>query len=348
MKIERKKSTNYLTALIIASFIMVFALPSCQPPESKPTAGPLQLAQAKSGSYIAGIEARGNLSFPNQQKLYFSTFGTIKEICVKEGDQVNEGQLLARLDNTTQRLAVDSAQFDVSKAKNAMQKRVCPTPGRTVYEFLNAPSVLDTLETMQVELEKAATSVATKKYNEASSELSLARDDLERAKEILLDSYIQIYSLGLSQETLIQLSLDLEKARIALEKVKEELRKTELYAPFEGIVTDIPVKDGDVISSVNYNTVPIVHLIDPSVMEMEGFIDEMDRPRVNVDDKAIITVDALPDITVTGEVSFISEVGTIRSGLAYYKVTISVEPPFSPELKHGMGATARIFPGSKS
>ncbi len=348
MKIERKKSINQLIALIIASFIMVFALTSCRPPENKPTASPLQLAQAQPSSYIAGIEVRGNLSFPNQQKLYFSTFSTIKEIDVKEGDPVNDGQLLARLDNTTQRLAVDSAQFDVSKAKNAMQKRVCPTPGRTVYEFLNTPSVLDTLEAMQVELEKAAASVATKEYDEASGELSLARDDLERAKGILLDSYIRIDSHGLSEETLIQLSLDLEKAKIALEKAKDELRKTELYAPFEGIVTDVPAKEGDVISSVNYTTIPIIHLIDPSVMEMEGFIDEMDRPRVNIDDKAAITVDALPDLKLTGKVSFISEVGTIRSGLAYYKVTISVEPPFSPELKHGMGATARIFPEGKS
>jgi len=348
MKIEREKSINQLIALISASFFIVFALISCRPPESKPTASPLQLAQAKPSGYIAGIEARGNLSFPNQQKLYFSTFGTLKEIDVKEGNQVNEGQLLARLDNTTQRLAVDSAQFDVSKAKNAMQKRVCPTPGRTVYEFLNAPSVLDTLEAMQVELERAAESVATKEYDETSRELSLARDDLERAKGILLESYIQIYSYGLSEETLIQLSLDLEKAKIALEKAKDELSKTELYAPFEGIVTDVPAKEGDVISSVNYTTTPIIHLIDPSVMEMEGFVDEMDRPRVNTGDKAVITVDALPDLKLRGKVSFISEVGTIRSGLAYYKVTISVEPPFSPELKHGMGATAMILPEGKS
>ncbi|OGO58981.1 MAG: hypothetical protein A2025_01250 [Chloroflexi bacterium RBG_19FT_COMBO_47_15] len=347
MKTERKEWTRQLIVLISTIFIMAFALVSCQPSESKPATNPLQLAQGKAGSYIVGIEARGNLSFPNQQKLYFSTFGTIKEICVKEGASVNEGQLLARLDNTTQRLAVDSAQFDVSKAKNAMQKRVCPTTGRTIYEFLNAPSVLDTLEAMQVELEKASASVANKEYDEASSELSLARDDLERAKGILLESYIQIYSYGLSQDTLIQLSLDLEKARIALERTKEELRKTELYAHFDGIVTDIPVKEGDVISAVNYNTVPIVHIIDSSVLEMEGFIDEMDRPRVNIDDKAVITVDALPDLELTSKVSFVSEVGTIHSGLAYYKVTISVEPPFSHELKHGMGATARIFPEGK-
>jgi HlyD family secretion protein len=340
----QRKSVKQLTALISMSCLMVLILTSCRPPESKAAVNPLQLAQAKPNSPVAGIEVRGNLSFPNQQELYFSTTGTIEEISVKKGDQINEGQLLARLDNTTQRLTVDSAQFDVSKAKNALAKRVCPTPGRTVYEFLNGPGVLDTLEAMQAELEKADVSVVNQEYDEVSEELSLARDDLERAKRILLDSYIRIDSHGLDQATLIQLSLDLEKSRIALEKAKEELRKTEIYAPFGGIINDVPVKEGDVLSTVNYTTLPIVQLVDPNVIEVEGLLDEVDRCRAKIGDEADIMVDVLPDIKLKGEVNFISEVGTVRSGGVYYRVTINVEPPFSRELKHGMGATARIFP----
>jgi len=201
---------------------------------------------------------------------------------------------------------------------------------------------------MEVELDRASVSVASARYDEVSKELSLARDDLVRAKRVLLDSYIEVFANGLDETTLIQLSLDIEKAKIALARSKDELKKTELYAPYGGIVVDVPAKEGDMLSAANYASVPIVHIVDLNVLEVEGLFDEVDRSRVKTGDKAEITVDALPGIELMGTVKFISDIGTVRSGVAYYKFTASVEPPFNPELKHGMGVTVRIAPGPET
>lgn len=330
-----------LLATIGAICMIIVGSASCQLSNSSTSSREKMAIDITKSTLVPSIEIEGNLSLPNQRKLSFDTSGTIKEINVKRGDKVSKGQLLVRFDDTEQRLAIDSAQHDVSKAKNAMEKRVCPVPGKSVYDYINAPGVLDTLESMQVELEKAAASIATKEYDEASKELLLAKDDLGRAKRVLLDSYIRIYSHGLELSTLIQYSLDLEKAKIALEKVKEELKKTVIIAPFDGIIAEVYLKEGDKLSATNYSTTPVLHLIDPTLIEMEALVTEIDTPKVKQGQEAIITIDALPDLELKGKVTFISPAATIKGGIVYYKVILSLQTDH-PELKDGMSARARI------
>lgn len=322
--------------------LTLISLTSCQLQENKSAASQKQIAEVKQGNLIFSVDADGNLSLPNQQKLYFDTYGTIKELRVKKGDRVSKGQLLARLDDTEQRLAIDSAQVNITIAKNKLKKRICPARYGGMFEYTDTPGLLDTLDEMQKEIEKAIGLIESRRYDEAHQELLLATDDLDRAKRILLERYIRTFTHGLDEATLIGYTLELEKAKIALEKAKEELKKTVIIAPFDGIVDSVGVKEGDKLSTMNYATTAIVHLIDPTVIEMEGLVNEMDRPVVKLGQEAIIIVDALPDIKVKGKVTFISDVGSEEAGAVDYKVTISLEQNH-PQLKHGMRATGKII-----
>jgi len=336
-------SIKQIILMVSVVCLVLISLISCQPAGSKPDTNQKQIAEVKRDSLILSIDADGNLSLPKQAELCFDTSGTVKEIKVKKGDRVTKGQLLARLDDTTQQMAVDAAQTDVTIAKNALQKRICPSFYAGPFEYANTPGVFDTLDEIQREIEKAIELMEGKKYDEAHKELLLAQGDFDRAKRIFFESYVKTYTHGLDEATLINLTLQLDKAKIALERAKEDLKKTVIIAPFDGIVADVGVKEGDKLSSMNYATTTAAYLIDPTVIEMEGLVDEIDVPGVKLGQEAIITVDAFPDIELKGEVTFVSPVATIQSGIVSYKVTLNLQYPVNPELMDGMTATAEII-----
>jgi|GEM_PF-1075382 len=77
-----------------------------------------------------------------------------------------------------------------------------------------------------------------------------------------------------------------------------------------------------------------------SKMELTGAIDELDILSIAVGQKAIITLDALPNQTFDGTITKISDIGTVSSGVTTYDVTLSVSPETS--MKVGMNASATI------
>lgn len=342
MNINRISIKQAIVIIIITSLVLV-SLISCQPSGAKSGTNQIQTAEVKRGDLIVSVDADGNLSLPNQIKLCFDTPGTVKEIKVKEGDKVSKGQLLARLDDTDQQMAIDAALTDVSIAKNRLQKRICPSQYGGTFEYANTPGVLDAFDEIKSEIEKAIELMEGQRYDEAHQQLLLAQDDFDRAKRIFSESYVRTYTHGLDEATLISFTLELEKAKIALKKAKEDLKKTAIIAPFDSVVAEIGVKKGDILSSMNYATTTVVHLIDPTTMEMEGFVDEIDIPGVKLGQEAVINVDAFPDIKIKGQVIHVSPVATIQSGVVSYKVTLNLQQSINPELKDGMTATAKII-----
>ncbi len=335
------KSTNPIVTLLLAATIFL-TMGGCQAVKAS-IADSKQLVEVKPGTLMVSVEADGNVALPKQRKLYFETPGTIANVAVGKGDSVKKGQLIATLENSDQRLAVDIAMADVSLARNSFEKRVpCVVflPGG--YEYTDLPGVSDTLEVMRAELEKSIALLQSQNYDKAASELSLALDDANRAHRTLNESYIKSYTNGIDQATFIQYTLQLQKANLALEKAKQDLKKTELYAPFDGVIASVPVKEGDKISGANYASTFVAHLIDPTVIEVEGLLDEVDRPLVALGQEALVTVDALPGKEFKAKVTFVSDVANVKSGVVNYDFTLLIDQQPQAPLKEGMSATARV------
>jgi len=132
--------------------------------------------------------------------------------------------------------------------------------------------------------------------------------------------------------------METDEARINLDLAKEELNKAIIIAPFDGVVTDIDMKTGERISAA----AQVISVVDPTNIEMNGAIDEIDVSRVELGQEAIITLDALPGKDVKGKVTFMSRAGTVQSGVVSYKTIISMENP-DEELRDGMSSTAEII-----
>jgi HlyD family secretion protein len=162
---------------------------------------------------------------------------------------------------------------------------------------------------------------------------------------MILDESETIYRAGLNPQTLRNYNINIETAMINLNKSKQDLLKTEVLAPFDGTVVDIPVKENDQLSTFDYSSKTAIHLVDTKTIKMTGIIDEIDITKVEVGQQAIITVDALPGQKLKGKVTFVSPFGTLQAGVVNFPVEIYLDPTEGVELRGGLTATADIIIG---
>jgi len=202
---------------------------------------------------------------------------------------------------------------------------------------------LEWLRQVEEELQKIQSLMEQGDYAELelAEALRMAQHNVEMSQTILEDNEL-IFRSGLNLKASRAYSLNIQKAKQALQNAKEDLMKTEILAPFDGTVVDIGVKESDQLSSFDYSSKTAVHLVDTSTVELNGVVDEIDIYQVKVGQKAIITVDALPGEEFSGTVTFISPFGTEETGVVNFSVTIDLDPT-EIELKGGLTATADII-----
>jgi macrolide-specific efflux system membrane fusion protein len=199
---------------------------------------------------------------------------------------------------------------------------------------LDAPSLNSSVEMAELQVE-----IAEEGVKQAWARYEIAEDNLDNGvlgqSEDVLELNVDIARSG--WETA---KLSLQSAKLSLESAKLNLDKAVITAPFDGLVADVTITEGEEISTASLAT-PAITLVGTSGIEMQGSIDELNIASVKLGQTANITLDALPDEQVTGNVTFISPMGTVLAGIVSYPTTISLENP-STDLKDGMSATAEV------
>jgi RND family efflux transporter MFP subunit len=190
---KMKSKLSIAITLIAAVSIISFA--GCK--SSQPEAGKKQIAEVKRGNLLVTITADGNLDMPREVKLKFGTPGTVRYIYVAEGQKVKEGTLLAKLDDTTQKLAIASAQYNVELAMNELVEKTHPALLGYPENYPDTSTVLR-VEQAQDELKQVQTFLSQTKYQDAAAELRLATHDLEASYEMLNIPEITLASQGYS------------------------------------------------------------------------------------------------------------------------------------------------------
>ncbi len=127
----------------------------------------------------------------------------------------------------------------------------------------------------------------------------------------------------------------------ALTDAQEKLADYFIRAPFNGIVAKINVVDGDPVSG----SIVIATFITKQ-RSAEISLNEVDVAKVKIGQKATLTFDAVPDLTITGQVSEIDTVGTISQGVVTYNVKIAFDTQ-DERVKPGMSISAAIITDSK-
>ncbi len=218
----KKSLFSGLTAIALAAVVVLSGCNGDRPISEMQT-----LAVVERGDLEVKVTADGNIEMPDAVSLYFdSTMFTppysarVKKVYVEKGDLVKAGALLAKLDDTTQKLGVESAQYALELAVNNVVQTVCCGTTRSPGFYSDAVA-LQRYEFALKELQKALTGLAEQKYEDAASEVALARYDLEAAKKIYLDP--EFRSLRSEFNELNQQVLENPDFDLAVERLTDEM-----------------------------------------------------------------------------------------------------------------------------
>jgi HlyD family secretion protein len=146
------------------------------------------------------------------------------------------------------------------------------------------------------------------------------------------------------------------QTRANLTRVADVLQKTTYAAPFDGVITNLPVREGEtvVIGIQNSPGSTLMTIADMSVITSEVKVDETDIVNVKLGQRAEVTIDAIPRKVFHGVVTEIGNNAIVRStGVATsqqastsqeakdFKVVVTVQDP-PPDLRPGLSSTAKI------
>jgi len=92
----------------------------------------------------------------------------------------------------------------------------------------------------------------------------------------------------------------------------------------------------------------VIRLVDDSTLELVVELDEIDVPGVEKGQWAVISIDALPDTLLEGEVVSVSPLPKVEAGVVSYEVKVSFNVPQGSNLRVGMSATAEIVLSDRS
>lgn len=188
-------------------------------------------------------------------------------------------------------------------------------------------------------------STYTSKTNSHLSSLLSAKNNIKDYKESIISAERTIEEKKLTLADLQDDSSDLElrtqeltveQKQNDLNDLKDSLADYYVYAPFNGTVTTVDVSKGETVSSSNVLSSMITKEKIASIT-----LNEIDAVKVKVGQKAVITFDAIDDLSIFGEVAEVDAIGTVSQGVVSYNVKIAFDSE-DERIKPGMSISVSI------
>ena len=120
IRVLMKKRVSKIVLAVALCGVVAFILISVLGPNSAP-ALQYQTATVQAGNLTVEISGSGNLALSSTQDLTFEMAGTVQEVLVEEGDSVEEGQVLARLDTSEWEDELTTLELDLLQAKISVE-----------------------------------------------------------------------------------------------------------------------------------------------------------------------------------------------------------------------------------
>ena len=326
----------------------------------------VQTGKAIRQDLTSRVTASGEIKPKNYINIGANAMGILTKILVKEGDRVKKGQLVARIENIQPEAQVASQQAQVSSAEadsNAAEAGL-----KVADENLRTQQAM--IDHSQADLEHAKLDYDRAK--ELYKDQLLSKQDFDAKKAAydaaaasLVEQQTRLAQARSSREqTNAQLAAAqrrVAQSKAVLAQYSDMLHKYDSYAPIDGVVTNLPVREGEsVVPGVtNLAGSNIMTIADMSLITAEVKVDETDIVSVALDQKADITIDAIPNKTFHGHVIEIGDTAILRStGLAAsqsavssqeakdFKVVVAMDDP-PEEIRPGLSCTAKIVTATR-
>jgi HlyD family secretion protein len=234
--------------------------------------------------------------------------------------------------DTIDRATLEDAEEAVEDAQNEYQKVVNdPRKRDWAHDSPEAHDLEEAQEYYEVVLAQYELHAADRGYAVA---IAQAEAQLAQAQLALYEAEHPIAS-----EALTLAQLDVERAQLVLGAAEDNLARSTLAAPFDGIISAVPVSIGEWASPGT----PIVELIDVSRWRVETKnVGELQIAQVREGQEAIVRVNAFQSEALQGHVATVSPVAVVQQGDTTYTLTIELGPT-DLNLRPGMTAQVEIL-----
>ncbi|MFT7206703.1 MAG: HlyD family secretion protein [Pseudohongiellaceae bacterium] len=256
------------------------------------------------------ILASGFLAHEEEVMLSSEVIGKVSQLFVEEGDTVTAGQLL---------LQVDDKNFIAGLEQSEAAERI---------NTIDIERQEVRIENLSRQFERSRSlherkMIGDNEFDNLKNQLDLARIDLKSSTERLT------------------------QARAQLDQVNDNLSKTKIVSPIEGVITSLDIKVGEtaIASSTNIPGSSLMTIANPASIYTEVLVDEADVANIQIGQRTEIVAIAYPDQPMQGVVRYIANTAKIapgRQGLSF-TVKIDITDPGDVVLRPGMSCRAEIF-----
>ena len=267
------------------------------------------------------VTASGNIRARRAVDISSDVSAKVSRLLVQEGEDVEQNQVLLRLDPAQYQAQVSRAEATLSQSR--------ANEAREEANLIQARRNLDRLLGLQA---RDSLLVSTQQIDDARTAVDVADAALESSR------------YGVSQ------------AEASLDEAQDRLSKTIIRAPIDGKITRLNVEEGEtvIIGTMNNAGSLILTISQLSVVDVVVQVDETDVPGISLDDSASVRIDAFPDRTFSGRVTEIGN-SAIRppdqqtagqEAAIDFEVVITLDATDAP-LRPDLSATAEIVTATR-
>jgi HlyD family secretion protein len=338
--------------IILGVLILLGAIVGFTVNQSQKNVVTVQTGKVVKQDISSQVTASGQIKPKTIVNVGANAMGRITRLFVKEGDKVKKGQILAQLEN-------------VQSAADVAMTRATVVSSQT-----DAVAADAALKTSEAAFKSSAADLARAKldyerYQGLFKDQLVSKADFD-AKKAAFEMADAVHAQDAARIAQAKAQVDsangrVGQARASLTRVNDILSKTTYDAPFDGVVTNLPVHEGEtvVMGIQNSPGSTLMTVADMGIITAEVQVDETDIVNIKLGQASEVTIDAMPNQTFKGTVSEIGDNAIIRStGVSTsqstggnqeakdFKVVVTLTDP-PPNLRPGLSATAKITTGEE-
>ncbi len=336
--------------LIVGIIVLLLAIVGFTVNQTQKNVVTVQTGKVMKQDIVSLVTASGEIKPLTFVNVGANAMGRIARLLVKEGDPVKKGQVVAQLENVqpaadvaNMRATVESSQTDAIALDAALKTAMAQTNSSKA-NLAQAKLDWDRAQGLYKDQLIAKSDYDTKRAAYEVAEATHAQDQARVAQ---------------AKANLDSAQGHINQARASLTRVSDVLSKTTYIAPFDGVVTSLPVREGETVVMGIQNSLGsvLMTIADMAVITAEVHVDETDIVNVKLGQSAEITIDAIPGQIFKGKVTQIGDNAIVRStGLSTsqsnsssqeakdFKVVVTLDKP-PANLRPGLSATAKITTG---
>ncbi|MEL6867813.1 MAG: efflux RND transporter periplasmic adaptor subunit [Bacteroidota bacterium] len=312
------KRNNNRLLLILIPVVLILIGAVVYKSRSQPRGEKVAVEKVSKRTIREMVSASGKIFPETEVKISSDVSGEIVELFVEEGDSVQAGQVLARIDPDAIQSQVERGQASVNNAKAQLanaragieSSKAQVLQSRAQMEQIEAQLInARAIHERNIPLHQQGV-ISDVDFDNSLSNLNALEANVRSAEAALKTAQANLES---TKQSSLAAEYTVKSSQATLKELNTSLRQTTIYAPIDGIISRLDVEQGErVVGTIQMAGTEMMRIANLNVMEVQVDVSENDVLRVGVGDQTEIEVDAYLDRKFTG---IVTEIANSASGV---------------------------------